>query len=209
MGTLQRTLLKTILLRKNSNQVTMLSRFVAVAICMGLVSAKSAKTDIDSVNAKSWDKPSFCRSECPEFEIIEQNADYEVRRYVTTTWVSTSTDDMSLDDARSRNFDKLFDYISGNNVAGIEIAMTSPVITKVIPGDGPACESSFMTSFFVSPTEVPAPEPKDETVVLVSQESQIVYVKSFSGMASENDFLNAAADLASKLPSSVQYHTDF
>lgn len=43
---------------------------------------------------------------------------------------------------------KLFGYISGGNAANAKIDMTAPVLTKVEPGQGPTCESTFTVSFY-------------------------------------------------------------
>lgn len=43
---------------------------------------------------------------------------------------------------------KLFDYISGGNSAKTKIPMTAPVVTKIEPGQGPNCESTFTMSFY-------------------------------------------------------------
>lgn len=45
-------------------------------------------------------------------------------------------------------FMKLFDYISGGNSAKAKIPMTAPVLTKIEPGQGPNCESTFTMSFY-------------------------------------------------------------
>lgn len=46
------------------------------------------------------------------------------------------------------SFMKLFDYISGGNSGKTKIPMTSPVVTKIEPGQGPNCESTFTMSFY-------------------------------------------------------------
>ena len=45
-----------------------------------------------------------------------------------------------------------------------KIAMTCPVIVRIIPGQGPACESNFTMSFYVSPSEGTPSAPSDPTV---------------------------------------------
>lgn len=55
---------------------------------------------------------------------------------------------MEKDTAMRGSFMKLFDYISGANSAKAKIPMTAPVLTKVEPGQGPNCESTFTMSFY-------------------------------------------------------------
>ena len=44
---------------------------------------------------------------------------------------------------------RLFKYISGSNEGKSKIDMTSPVTVQTSPGQGPACESDFLVSFFL------------------------------------------------------------
>lgn len=53
--------------------------------------------------------------------------------------------------------------------------MTVPVIVRIIPGQGPACENNFTMGFYVADPVVP--EPKDKTVEVVSLPSIKAYVK--------------------------------
>lgn len=46
------------------------------------------------------------------------------------------------------SFMKLFRYISGTNSKQAKIPMTAPVLTKIEPGQGPNCESTFVMSFY-------------------------------------------------------------
>jgi hypothetical protein len=55
---------------------------------------------------------------------------------------------MDKDTAMKGSFMKLFDYISGGNSAKTKIPMTAPVVTKIEPGQGPNCESTFTMSFY-------------------------------------------------------------
>ena len=43
---------------------------------------------------------------------------------------------------------RLFKYISGSNKQNQKVKMAAPVLTKIIPGQGPTCETSFEIKFF-------------------------------------------------------------
>jgi len=154
--------------------------------------------------------PAFCNDlDCPKYTVIETSEDYEVRSYDASKWVTTSLTGVSLDAAGYTMFMRLFRYIGGANANGVKIEMTCPVITRIIPAPGPACESNFTMSFFVSPKEGTPPAPTDSTVYLSDKETMTVYVKSFGGFAKQADWIKHAADLADALPEGTEHHKDF
>jgi len=156
--------------------------------------------------------PSFCNGlDCPEFTVTKTTNEYEVRQYSKSVWSSTEVLGMSYDEATSEGFHRLFDYISGDNEAKEKIPMTAPVITRVIPGAGPACESNFTISFFV-PFAVQAnpPKPTKDDVFISMIPEHEAFVRSFPGFADESDYLKEAEALASALANSTEsYHQDF
>eukprot|EP00057_Strongylocentrotus_purpuratus_P020680 XP_011675154.1 PREDICTED: heme-binding protein 2 [Strongylocentrotus purpuratus] len=107
--------------------------------------------------------PLFCNGiACPAFTVIHSSEEYEERQYSESKWVSTEIMSMDRRSAVRQGFRSLFSYIRGNNDQNQKIAMTAPVATRVIPGQGPACESNFTVSFFI-PAEHSAnpPTPSD------------------------------------------------
>ncbi|XP_060557151.1 heme-binding protein 2-like [Ruditapes philippinarum] len=127
-------------------------------------------------------KPKFCKSlDCPAYKVIQTTKDFEVREYYTSNWVSTNLTGISYKDASSMMFMKLFGYISGQNEKKQKIAMTAPVTNRIIPAQGPACESDFIMSFYVSSKVRDIPEPSNKEVYLDTKQKQIVYVRQFSG----------------------------
>ena len=59
-----------------------------------------------------------------------------------------------------------------------KIAMTVPVTNKIIPGQGPACESDFTMSFFLSQNMTAKfPAADDETVKVVQSPKFRAYVR--------------------------------
>jgi hypothetical protein len=124
--------------------------------------------------------PSFCHDiGCPDF--TEKNfGNFTLRSYSNLVWISTSIEDATdLDKARTAGFNKLFSYISGNNVPKAKVAMTAPVRTVVAPGQGPFCTTNFTVSFFAN-TDQP-PVPSDSTVSISREGPVTVVVASFGG----------------------------
>ena len=58
-----------------------------------------------------------------------------------------------------------------------KIAMTAPVINRIIPGAGPACESNFTLSFYVAPAVATPPAPTNPDVFLSKMSKMRVYVR--------------------------------
>merc|ERR1711860_86793 len=116
---------------------------------------------------------------------------YEVREYPATNWVSTDGYEMDVFDAEVVNiaFDKLFQYIAGNNADGVKIEMTAPVTTWIRPGIGPNCESNFTMSFFIPSIYQDEPiAPMDPTVYIEQRPAIKVLSRRFSGSASGEKF---------------------
>ena len=47
-----------------------------------------------------------------------------------------------------------------------KIAMTAPVLVRLIPGQGPACDNNFTMSFYISKKVKEPPMPSDPSVFL-------------------------------------------
>jgi len=157
-------------------------------------------TDQTKMPSETVDKPEFCHGlGCPEFKIVNTTSEYEERLYKKSNWVSTTLLGMDLDDASGKMFMRLFGYISGNNVRKEKIAMTAPVIDRIIPGQGPACENNFTMSFFMDPVVTDPPQPTEKDVFLSSLPEQRVYVKYFGGFAKKEVWLENALALGDAL----------
>ena len=55
--------------------------------------------------------------------------------------------------------------------------MTAPVLVRIIPGQGPACEDDFRTSFYMAPKVSDPPKPTNPNVTLSSLPAQTVYIR--------------------------------
>ncbi|XP_005089923.2 heme-binding protein 2 [Aplysia californica] len=145
-------------------------------------------------------KPKFCNElDCPDYTVVSETDIYEERLYKESGWVSTKLMGIDFDAAQKKMFYRLFDYISGANVKKEKITMTAPVLDRIIPGQGPACENNFTMSFYMSTSVKDPPQPSDKTVYLSSLPEQRVFVKAFGGYASQSDWLKNAKELAMAL----------
>ncbi|KAG8444018.1 hypothetical protein GDO86_009274 [Hymenochirus boettgeri] len=141
-------------------------------------------------------KPKFCRDlECPRYKVVQQLESFEQRDYVETQWVSTQFKVGFLGFGMVPSFKRLFDYISGNNSAGLKINMTVPVVIRY-----PLAKNDMATmSFFISPSVGKAPEPLNPALYLETILPKSVYVMSFGGYALEYHYKKKAEALAKDL----------
>ncbi|XP_010459273.1 PREDICTED: heme-binding protein 2-like [Camelina sativa] len=143
--------------------------------------------------------PSCNRIECPSYELVHSGNGYEIRRYNTSVWVSTKPiQDISLVAATRTAFFQLFAYIQGKNEYHQKIEMTAPVISQVLPSDGPFCKSSFVVSFYVPKKNQPDPAPA-ENLHIQKWTPRYVAVRQFSGFVSDDSVGQEAAALDSSL----------
>ncbi|XP_040990662.1 heme-binding protein 2-like [Juglans microcarpa x Juglans regia] len=147
--------------------------------------------------------PSCSRIECPSYDVVHVGNGFEIRRYNSTVWMSTSPiQDISLVEATRTGFLQLFDYIQGKNDYEQKIEMTAPVITEVSPSDGPLCESSFVISFSVPKLNQANPPPA-KGLHLQRWEPVYAAVRQFSGFVADSDVGEEAAALQASLAGTV------
>ncbi|KAL4630478.1 heme-binding protein 2-like [Arapaima gigas] len=125
--------------------------------------------------------------ELPRFIALEcKSEEYEMRRYQTTNWVSTSVSGMQYDPALNTGFMRLFRYIQGSNGNQEKIEMTAPVTCLVDPGVGPACEATFTISFLVPEKhQADPPQPADPLVFIENRKQFTAYVRTYGGFSNE------------------------
>jgi hypothetical protein len=107
-----------------------------------------------------------------------------LRAYQPSTWITTSNNGTDLTGTMSKSFMSNFKYIQSNN-----IAMTSPVLTLIEPGQGPACTSRFNTSFFLAGA-APFPQPQLPGQTVTTLPGFKVLVKWFGGYWSDSIIQN-------------------
>ncbi|XP_021292368.1 heme-binding protein 2-like [Herrania umbratica] len=144
----------------------------------------------------------LCRStESPPYEVLHVESDFEIRHYRDATWMSATVRDLSFQKATLFGFHRLFQFIEGANLNWSRIAMTSPVVTSLVPGAGPLHSSAYAVRFYLPakfqdcpPT--PLPELNLEPY---AWKSHYVAVREFSGFATDDSVLREAAKLATSL----------
>jgi len=148
---------------------------------------------------------SICNgNQCPDFRVVETvPGKYQKRVYAPAKWVSTTVMGLTRDDAAGDGFMTLFGYIQGQNVEKQKVEMTAPVTVRIIPGQGPACETTFTVSFFV-PYEYqeegsPPPTPTNENVTIVDLPEFTVYVSMFGGRAHDDEWISHETELGETL----------
>ena len=112
------------------------------------------------------------------YEIIEKNEIYEIRKYSDRLAVETVTS------GSENNFRKLFNYISGKNEKNEKIKMTTPVTQ--IEKNGNLSMQFYLPSKFNS-SNVPIPSREDVTIITVA--GGYYAVLRYSGRASEKNFI--------------------
>ncbi|XP_056466269.1 heme-binding protein soul2 [Gadus chalcogrammus] len=148
----------------------------------------------------SWVVPDFCRTsyECPEYTLLNQNADFEERLYVETLWMTAKVRSTSNTDL-SEGFWKLDKFRKGNNVQGRTVpCKTWPAIITVRQGEDYGSEPEVSVSwFFVPGTQLPLP--LDTSISMEVRPAGKVYVRIFSGTASQSKALATAVELGEML----------
>ena len=112
------------------------------------------------------------------YEIIEKNDIYEIRKYSDRLAVETMTSGIDS------NFRKLFNYISGRNDTQEKIKMTTPVTQ--VEKNGNMSMQFYLPSKFNSEN---VPNPSREDVRIINIEGGYYAVLRYSGRASDKNFL--------------------
>ncbi|XP_029192598.2 heme-binding protein 2-like isoform X2 [Acropora millepora] len=129
-------------------------------------------------------EPDFCHGlECPHFKTVNKTDAFELRCYETDyKWASTIVAGYEYDEAVRMGFMRLFNYIEGENVKKLKIAMTAPVAVEIQAGQGPFCKNNFTVNFFVPFKYQDNPvEPTSKSVFISSLKKFCAYVKSYGG----------------------------
>lgn len=145
--------------------------------------------------------------EQPEYEVVAQFPEFEVRRYAPYLVVETEVRG-DFDEARSQAFRRLFSYISGNNRGSEKIAMTVPVtsaasaagatIEMTAPVTSSPSRADGYSMQFVVPSRFTldtVPRPADASVQVREVPEALVAARRYSGRSSEANYREHEATL--------------
>jgi effector-binding domain-containing protein len=138
------------------------------------------------------------------YVVIKKDKAFEVREYPPHILAETLVDG-EFDKAGSQAFQKLFRYISGDNVSNTKVAMTAPVsqhsvgekIEMTAPVGQQRSQDKWAVSFMMpkSYTLTTLPQPKDSSVTLRQVPAQRMAVVRYSGTWSEKSYLRHKSEL--------------
>jgi hypothetical protein len=132
----------------------------------------------------------------PRFKVLEKDGSFELREYSAYIVAETRVE-AGFEDAGSLAFQRLFRYISGNNVAQQKIAMTAPVtqsgsekIKMTAPVSQVADGNAYLVAFSLPSTYTLAtvPKPLDPTVRIRQVPAQLVACLRYSGRWTESNY---------------------
>jgi hypothetical protein len=125
-----------------------------------------------------------------KYQLLFQDDDFEVRRYLPAL-IAEASNDGNWKDANSKSFGVLGGYIFGDNKQEQKIAMTTPVETSSIEGYHYENHSSKRTMRFFMPRQYKQeqlPAPTSTQMKFIDLPERIIAVYKFSGFYSDSNF---------------------
>lgn len=132
--------------------------------------------------------------ESAPYEVVRTDGEFEIREYPELTVASASMSGGQLD--RDASFQKLFNYISGENEQEETISMTTPVF---VDSEGSEGRMSFVIPKQVA--EQGAPDAKNSSVRIETIDGGTFAVHRFSGDLSWDNAQEAEAELTAWMDS--------
>ncbi len=147
----------------------------------------------------------------PGFRVLDKEGAFELREYAPHLVAETRVE-ASFTDAGNAAFQRLFRYISGDNVAQQKIAMTAPVTQSRSEGGGEkiamtapvtqVAAGNAWTVAFVVPAKYSldtVPQPRDPRVEIRAVPAQLVASWRYSGRWTEGNYREAEAKLREQI----------
>jgi hypothetical protein len=147
----------------------------------------------------------------PGFRLLEQDSEFELRMYAPYLVAETRVE-AAFESAGSVAFQRLFQYISGNNVTRQKIAMTAPVtqsrsesrgekMAMTAPVTQIATDTGYTVAFIVPATYTldTVPQPRDARVEIRAVPAQLVACWRSSGRWTEGNFREAESRLRAQM----------
>ena len=129
--------------------------------------------------------------EKPEYRLIRETEGIELREYSEHWLAECRVDEIKdLNLASNRAFNKLFNYISGDNQQSQKIAMTSPV--QQLPSEDGWLVSFVVPSSFYSGA---IPEPRNPAIKLKKIEAGTFAALRYRGLWNNRTFEHHSAEL--------------
>lgn len=138
------------------------------------------------------------------YTVVKQENRFEIRDYTPHILAETVVEG-NLEEAGSNAFNRLFRYISGDNLAHAKVAMTAPVsqepsgekIKMTAPVGQQRVQDSWAVSFMMpaSYTMENIPEPADPKVTLRLVPARRMATVRYSGFWNEKGYLRNKAEL--------------
>jgi effector-binding domain-containing protein len=142
------------------------------------------------------------------YDVVKDNAHIQVRQYKPLVVAQTEVD-ANYDKASNKAFNRLFNYINGNNKKQQKISMTAPVLMETqsqeIAMTAPVFQEKsgkLWLMQFVLPSDytlATAPIPGDSSINLKEIPSKKVAVLRYSGFLSEQSIAEKTKELQSWL----------
>lgn len=127
------------------------------------------------------------------YEVLNKTDGFEVRRYPSFRYAEARETGVGMMTAGSRNFRKLFSYISGNNEPKQKIPMTVPVLQPLRKSPNGGYEEDFSLMFWFPqkyqclgcpPKPAKAEKTKDQVRITMWGE-RIAYVRTYGWWSTE------------------------
>lgn len=142
--------------------------------------------------------------ETPKYTIVKEVDSFQIRDYTEYVTAEVSVEG-SFEEAGSKAFRLLFDYISGNNSKKQKVEMTAPVeqksngekISMTAPVEQTTKDGKYILSFVLPQTLTieTAPTPNDSKVVLKNNPVRRMACITYSGFWTESNYLENQARL--------------